>query len=173
MFAASSILIIDDEAFLRRSLTLILQSKGYLVNSAASAQAGLQMLQAGSYDLVFLDIRLPDRSGMVVLPAIRQLYPDLPVLILTAHATMETAIEAVRQGARDYLLKPIDPEQILVRIREVLEEQSQPKRRREIAGQISRSWQNCTRSKPRMIHPLLFCQRCLPPTRGVICSAVG
>ena len=132
----NKILIIDDEPNLRRSLSLILQRNGYQVSSAGLGQDGLQMLDADPYDLVFLDIKLPDRSGMSILPEIRQKYSELPVLILTAHATLETAIEAVRQGARDYLLKPIDPEQILARTREVLSEVGQPKRRREITSQI-------------------------------------
>ncbi len=136
MSTTNSILIIDDEAFLRRSLSLILERNGYLVTCASNAQQGLQLLQSGAYDLMFLDIKLPDRSGMSILPEIRQHYPEMPVLILTAHATLETAIEAVHQGARDYLLKPIDPEHILVRVREVLLERGQPKRRREIASQI-------------------------------------
>jgi len=136
MPAGNTILIIDDEANLRRSLSLILQRSEYKVTCACSAQEGLQLLNAGPYDLVFLDIKMPDRSGMSILPEIRQQYPEMPVLILTAHASLDTAIEAVRRGARDYLLKPIDPQQILQRTREVLAEQNQPQRRREITAQI-------------------------------------
>ncbi len=136
MSPTNKILIIDDELNLRRSLTLIMQRHGYQVASAGTGQEGLQLLEKEAYELVFLDIKLPDRSGMSILPEIRQRYPDLPVLILTAHATLETAIEAVRAGARDYLLKPIDPERILARAREVLAEVEQPKRRREITSQI-------------------------------------
>jgi len=136
MSSGNTILIIDDEVNLRRSLSLILQRNGYKVTCACSAQEGIQFLQAGPYDLVFLDIKLPDRSGISILPEIRQRHPEMPVLILTAHASLDTAIEAVRQGARDYLLKPIDPQNILLRAQEVLAEQSQPKRRREITAQI-------------------------------------
>lgn len=136
MATGNTILIIDDEINLRRSLSLILQRSGYKVTCAGNAQEGLQLLNSGPFDLAFLDIKMPDRSGMSILPEIRQRYPDMPVLILTAHASLDTAIDAVRQGARDYLLKPIDPQQILVRTQEVLVEQNQPKRRREIASQI-------------------------------------
>ncbi len=131
-----TILVVDDEPKLARSLALILQRAGYVVTTAASAGEALQLLQAGAYDLVFLDIKLPDQSGVQLLPQIRSLYPDMPVLMLTAHASLETAIEAVRAGARDYLLKPIDPEAILARVNKILEEQKQPKRRREITSQI-------------------------------------
>lgn len=130
-----SILIVDDEPNLRRSLGLILQRAGYTITSASNASEALHLLQAGAFDLTFLDIKLPDQNGIQLLPKIRELYPDMPVLILTAHATLDTAIEAVRLGARDYLLKPIDPEKILSRVEGILNEQK-PKRRREIATQM-------------------------------------
>ena len=130
-----SILIIDDEPNLRRSLGLILQRAGYSITTAGTATEALHLLQAGAYDLTFLDIKLPDQNGIELLPQLRELYPDMPILILTAHATLDTAIGAVRLGARDYLLKPIDPESILTRVDSVLREEK-PKRRREITNQI-------------------------------------
>jgi DNA-binding response OmpR family regulator len=130
-----SILIIDDEPNLRRSLGLILQRAGYSITTAASAAEALHLLRAGAYDLAFLDIKLPDQNGIDLLPQLRELYPDMPILILTAHATLDTAIGAVRLGARDYLLKPIDPEIILSRVESLLS-QEKPKRRREITNQI-------------------------------------
>lgn len=132
----ASILIIDDEPNLRRSLALILQRAGYSVNTAESARDVRHYLAAGAYDLVFLDLKMPEINGMELLPEIRQIYPEMPVMILTAHATLESAIEAVRKGARDYLLKPIDPEEILARVKQILAEQEQPRRRREIVGEI-------------------------------------
>ncbi len=87
----NAILIIDDEPNLRRSLALILQRADYSVATTADAREALQALQAGAYDLAFLDLKLPDRSGMHLLPELRRLYPNMPILILTAHATLETA----------------------------------------------------------------------------------
>ena len=132
----NAILIIDDEPNLRRSLALILQRAGYSVATAGTAHEALQSLQAGAYDLAFLDLKLPDRNGMQLLPEIRRLYPKMPILILTAHATLETAMEAVRQGARDYLLKPIDPQKIVARVGEVLAEQAYARRRHEIESEV-------------------------------------
>src|SRR4030043_687191 len=100
MSTSHTILVIDDEPNLRRSLGLILQRAGYNITTAANASEALHLLQSGAYDLTFLDIKLPDQNGIVLLPQIKELYPDMPVLILTAHATLDTAIEAVRAGAR-------------------------------------------------------------------------
>jgi DNA-binding response OmpR family regulator len=136
MTSAHTILIIDDEPNLRRSLALILQRAGYAVTTADNAAQVHQCLEAGAYDLVFLDLKMPDINGLDLLPQIRARYAEMPVLILTAHATLDSAIEAVRKGARDYLLKPIDPEVILCRVSEVLAEQHLPRRRREIVGEI-------------------------------------
>jgi DNA-binding response OmpR family regulator len=131
-----SILVIDDEPNLRRVLAAILQRAGYAVTTAGSGDEAMRLLRAGAFDLTFLDLRMPDINGLELLPQIRQLYPDMPVLILTAHATLDSAIEAVRRGARDYLIKPIDPPQIIERVSEVLTEQRQPQRRKAIVGQI-------------------------------------
>jgi DNA-binding response OmpR family regulator len=130
-----TILIIDDEPKLRYSLGLILQRVGYTVTTASNAAEALQLLQAGPYDLTFLDIKLPDQNGIQLLPQIKQLYSEMPILILTAHATLESAIEAVRLGAKDYLVKPIDPENILTRVEAVIKE-VKPMRRREITNQM-------------------------------------
>jgi DNA-binding response OmpR family regulator len=135
MSTSHSILIIDDEPNLRRSLGLILQRAGYAVTTASDAAEALHVLQAGAYDLTFLDIKLPDQNGIQLMPQLRELYPEMPILILTAHATLDTAIGAVRLGARDYLLKPIDPENILSRAESLLKE-AKPKRRREITSQL-------------------------------------
>lgn len=136
MSAPKSILIIDDEPNLRRSLALILQRQGYSVTTAGNAQEAGQCLEAGPFELVFLDLKMPDVNGLELLPEIRELYPNMPVLILTAHATLDSAIDAVRKGARDYLLKPIEPDLILARVEEVLSGVEGTRRRREIVGEM-------------------------------------
>lgn len=130
------ILLIDDDFNLRNSLALILRRNDYEIVEAATGQEGLNILKKICFDLVFLDLKLPDLDGLEALPQIRQLCPDTPVLILTAHASLESAIEAVRLGARDYILKPMDPPYILTRAREILSEQSEPRRRRELIAQV-------------------------------------
>jgi DNA-binding response OmpR family regulator len=131
-----SILIVDDEPNLRRSLALILERSGYHVHSAGCADEARALLNTEDVDLVFLDLKMPDISGLDLLPEIHEHDRDLPVLILTGHATLDSAIEAVRKGAKDYLLKPLDPDMILARISQIISEQKFPRRRREIVSGI-------------------------------------
>lgn len=136
MPAVPTILVIDDEPLLRRTLALILQRAGYQVTTSASAYEARDCLEAGPFDLIFLDLQMPEVDGLTLLAEIRTHHADTPVLILTAHATLESAMEAVRQGARDYLLKPFEPDAIVARVQQVLAEQERPRRRREIASQL-------------------------------------
>lgn len=132
----ATILIVDDEANLRKTLSQILSKAGYTVTTASSGEEALQLLQAGAYELAFIDLLMPGIGGVELLKEIRVVYPEMPVLILTAHATLETAIDAVREGARDYLVKPADPQLILDRVKEILDELRQPARQRELLSQI-------------------------------------
>lgn len=136
MSAAHSILVVDDEPHLRQSLALILQHSGYLVTTASGGEEARQFLQAGEFDAVFLDLKMPGVDGQKLLAEFRAKHPEMPILILTAHATLESAVEAVRRGASDYLLKPIDPDAILARLKDVLRQKKLPRRRREIAAQM-------------------------------------
>lgn len=122
MTTKASILVVDDEENLRHTLALILQREGYTVMTAASVGDARGCLEASAYDLVFLDLKLPDASGLTLLPDLRSQYPNMPVLILTAHDKLGVALEAVRNGAHDYLLKPVDPPVLLARVKEVLAE---------------------------------------------------
>jgi DNA-binding NtrC family response regulator len=122
MTVKASILVVDDEENLRRTLALILQREGYRVTTAASVREARSCLEAGAFDLVFLDLKLPDASGLTLLPEMHNQFPHMPVLILTAHDKLGIALEAVRGGARDYLLKPVDPPVLLARVKEVLAE---------------------------------------------------
>ena len=120
MANTATILVVDDEENLRRTLALILQREGYHVITAASVKEARGCLESDAFDLVFLDLKLPDASGLTLLPEIRDQYPDMPVLILTAHDKLGVALEAVRYGARDYLLKPVDPPILIARVKELL-----------------------------------------------------
>lgn len=136
MMHKKKILIVDDEPALRRSLSLILQEENYEVETAADGEEALHCLRSREYDLMFLDLSLPGISGIDLLAKIHRQFAHMPVLILTAHAALDTAMQAVRLGARDYLIKPADPATILTRVAEIFAETEQPPRMKEIVGEI-------------------------------------
>jgi len=136
MTPQNAILIVDDDEHLRLSLSFILQKENYRVETAANAEEALSYLKLHEYDLMFLDLNLPRMSGIDLLLEVHRQFPHMPVLILTAHAALESAIQAVRLGARDYLVKPVEPVVILTRVADVLAESEQPARKKEIVSQI-------------------------------------
>ena len=131
------VLLIDDEPGLRHTLVRVLQNAGCDVTGAGDGREALQILESAMYDLVYLDIHLPEMNGLAVLQQIRETSPELPVILFTAHASLQSALEAIRLGASDYLVKPIDPEVFVARTRVILEEQSVERRKREIREQMS------------------------------------
>jgi DNA-binding response OmpR family regulator len=134
---SGNILIIDDEASLRQTFAQILRQAGCQVAVAADGPEGLRRLAAASYDLVYLDIRLPGLDGLHILQEINHLYRHLPVILFTAHASLQSALDAIRLGAADYLLKPLKPAALLARTQSILAEQAVQRRRRQIQEQIA------------------------------------
>lgn len=114
--AARRILVIDDEADIRESLELLLTAENYRVELAENATVGLQKFESNAYDLVLLDLMMPDRSGMEVLTDIRQRDTETPVFMLTAYGSVEVAVKALKLGANDYFSKPWDNEKLLIEI---------------------------------------------------------
>jgi DNA-binding NtrC family response regulator len=115
--AGSSILIIDDEASIRESLEVLLTLEGYTVQMSVDGEAGLHRLEQESFDLVLLDLALPGKSGMELLPLIKELRPELPVIMLTAYGTVDNVVDAIRAGAENFVQKPWDNEKLLADIR--------------------------------------------------------
>ena len=136
MKVTGHILIIDDEASLRKTMARILQQAGFEVTTADSAEKGLDYLRTTSFDMVLTDLRMPGMQGMEALKIIHTAYPTLPVVLFTAQPDVNSAIEALRHGATDYLLKPIKPEIIIERTRSILLNRQLETRRREIQTQI-------------------------------------
>lgn len=115
------ILIIDDEPHLPHQFARFLKKRGYDVYTAANGEAGLLELQKNTIDLVLLDVRLPKLSGLEVLQRIRQLNAELPIVMITAYADVQTAVTAMKLGASDYLLKGFDLEELLLVVQRSLE----------------------------------------------------
>src|SRR5437764_148153 len=110
------ILVVDDEVDIRESLELLLAAENYVVDLAESGTSGLQKFDSGNYDLVLLDLMMPDRSGMDVLADIRRRDTETPVFMLTAYGSVEVAVRALKSGANDYFAKPWDNEKLLIEI---------------------------------------------------------
>lgn len=130
------ILIIDDEASLRQTMARILQRAGYEVTTASNGKEGLTLISEHSFDLLYLDIRMPDVSGLELLKTIHAKFPNLPVILFTAQPDLNSAVEAVRNGAVDYLLKPLKPQTVIDRTNAILEKNLKERRKREIQRQI-------------------------------------
>src|SRR5215469_8694032 len=111
------ILIIDDELEIRESLQTLLEFEGYEVDSAANGAQGLAKLGGRPFDLVLLDLALPDRNGIELLPEIRALDPQISVIMITAYGTVENAVRAMQSGAANFLQKPWDNEKLLADVR--------------------------------------------------------
>ena len=110
------ILIIDDEVDIRESLEVLLQLEGYLVDNAPTATEGLAKIDNASYDLILLDLMLPDKSGLEVLAEVRQKDAETPIFLITAYGSVEVAVEALKAGATDYFSKPWNNDKLLLEI---------------------------------------------------------
>jgi len=119
---APSILVIDNEVIVVNSVRRILTRKGYRVEAAFSGNEALQRIREKNYALVLMDMRLPDLDGLDLLSRMRSIKPDLTVLVITGYASIDTAVEAIRRGAADYMAKPFTPEELLQATAKVLEE---------------------------------------------------
>ena len=111
------ILIIDDEKSIRRALGEILLFEGYEVTEAEDGNRGIEVCKNASFDLVFCDIKMPGKDGLEVLTELHVLHPELPIVMISGHGTIETAVEAIKKGAFDFIEKPLDLNRILVTIR--------------------------------------------------------
>src|SRR5512144_2992880 len=116
-----AILVADDEPGVRESLVEVLRDAGYHVEAAADGSSALAALDAHDFAVVITDLRMPGADGLAVLRKTRELSPQTVTLVMTAHGSVETAVEALRMGAADYILKPIIFDDVLAKVARVLE----------------------------------------------------
>jgi len=136
MSISGRILVIDDEPALRQSFTRILQKSGHDVTTAANGKEGIALVSEHPYDLVYLDIRMPDMNGLEILKVIHEKFSELPVILFTAQPDLNSALEALRYGAKDYLLKPLKPQILIERTELMLVNQQKERRKRELQQKI-------------------------------------
>jgi signal transduction histidine kinase len=116
-----SILIVDDDASICATLARILVRKGYETDTAATGRKALEKIRGRSFNLTLLDIRLPDVVGMDLLRRLRESQPDMAVILVTAYASIQTATQALKEGAAAYIIKPVDTDEMLAAIRQALD----------------------------------------------------
>ena len=120
----TSILIVDDEKIVRESLTKWFLEDGFLVGAAEDAPAAIRQLQARIWDIILLDIKMPGMDGMELQQRIREIDPLAAVIFITAHASVDTAVQALKAGAFDYVTKPVDPDYLSHLIRNAIKQRS-------------------------------------------------
>jgi two-component system response regulator HydG len=118
---AGSVLVVDDQKNMRTTTGIILREAGYRVGEAESGQAALAMLNTGPFDVVLTDLRMDGLDGLAVLRGVLELSPSTQVIVMTAYGTIESAVEAIRRGAFDYVAKPFKEQELLMRIEKALE----------------------------------------------------
>nr|MBP7462171.1 response regulator [Candidatus Delongbacteria bacterium] len=117
-----SILIVDDEYFIREIFSDYLNLKGFEVDTAKSGLEAMEKISVRDYELVITDLNMPQMNGIELLQRLRQSLNPVPVIIITGYPSIDTAINAIKQGATDYLIKPINLEEILIKVNRIVEE---------------------------------------------------
>jgi DNA-binding NtrC family response regulator len=115
------ILVVDDEEAIREVISTLLDAQGFRCTTCANGRLGLESFRKDSYDLVLSDIVMPEMDGLKLLSELRRADPDIPVIMVTAMHDISIALEAIRAGAYDYILKPFEKDQLYVSVRRALE----------------------------------------------------
>ena len=118
-----SILIVDDDKSTCRSLALILDKKGYETGTAGTGREALEKAKGRFFNVALLDIELPDVEGVELLAPLKKMHPDMIVLMITGHASLESAVRTSLEGALAYITKPLNMDSVLTAVREALEKQ--------------------------------------------------
>jgi PAS domain S-box-containing protein len=150
----SNVLVVDDDEFALRSVVDVLRGERYQVVTAASGSEAIDLLKQGPFDLVLADLKMPEVDGLEVLRQVREIAPQAVVMILTGYASLESAIEALREGAYDYLLKPCSPDELRLKIARGLERvhlAEDRQRAREALRESEARWRSLVENAPDII----------------------
>ena len=166
------LLIVDDEEGMREFLSIMFKKEGYAITTAPSAQEACGNLERGGFDAVISDISMPGRSGLDVLRTARSHSPDTPVIMITAYASTESAVEALKLGAYDYIIKPFDVEEMKNVVRNALEKRHLEEENRILKRELKEkfSMDGLVGDSPKMREVLDLVQRIAPTNSTVLIS---
>lgn len=136
---AQTILVIDDEKAIRNTLKDILSFEGFIVEEAGDGADGLALIEKNNYDCILCDIKMPKMDGIEVLDKVKELKPDIPFVMISGHGNIETAVDAVKKGAFDFISKPPDLNRLLITIRNAMDKGSLVTETKQLRKRISRS----------------------------------
>ena len=137
---AETILIVDDEDIIRESLSFILTKEGYKVQEAANGRAAMELVKGQSFDLVLTDLEMPEMKGIELLENITRFSPETMVVIITAYGSIDSAIAALRQGAMDYILKPVEFDELIVKVQRLLASRALSLENKLLRGELHRDY---------------------------------
>ena len=166
----AKILIAEDEKTQRDLLEGFLKKEGFSVEAVANGREALQRLQGGFFDIVALDYKMPELDGLQTLKEIRKLDPDLPVIMMTAYGTIETAVTSMKEGALDYLTKPIDLEELLIKFRKIMERSNLIQENKELKARLQErfTFQHIVSGSPKMEEVMGLVARVAPSQATIL-----
>ena len=166
----AKILIAEDEKTQRDLLEGFLKKEGFSVEATSNGREALQRLAGSFFDIVALDYKMPELDGLQTLKEIRKLDPDLPVIMMTAYGTIETAVASMKEGALDYLTKPIDLEELLIKFRKIMERSNLIQENKELKARLQERFtaQNIVSGSPKMEEVMGLVARVAPSQATVL-----
>lgn len=135
----ATILVIDDQQSIRKTLREILEYEDFKVDEAEDGQKGLDMVEKNGYDVVLSDIKMPKLDGIEFLEKVLAVNPDIPVIMISGHGNIDTAVDAIKKGAYDYISKPVDLNRLLVTVRNALERKSLVTETKQLKKKVNKS----------------------------------
>ncbi|MBI5251416.1 MAG: sigma-54-dependent Fis family transcriptional regulator [Desulfomonile tiedjei] len=167
---AVRLLVVDDEPSMREFLEILLSQEGYQVSTAATGEEGFKIYRSQEHDLILTDVKMPGMSGLDLIREIHSLDPSVPIIAVTAYASADDAIRAVREGAYDYLSKPFQVEDLRIIIRNALETSRLRKENQELKRSIQGrgSFANIVGKSPQMQEIFNFVEKVAPSKAGVL-----
>lgn len=165
-----TILIADDEQEIRESLSLILEEEGYSCTTAADGDAALQEIESSNFDILIADIKMPKLNGMQLMEKVKNISPQTMIIIITAYATVETAVQALRSGASDYIVKPLDFDEVIFRVKHLMNRREMELENKYLKDQIDKrfNFNNIIGDSPAMRQVYDMIQRVAQSTTNVM-----